>query len=174
MCFLITVINTLVVLHPKVVYDVMSIRLSVRKQFHVRSVNSWNASLDYLSHDTHILLFNILPHYITITIFLLSSILLRSQLTQLSKIQSAVYCFTLQCSCVYVMSFNVREAAWRRGSVTDSWSVDTCQSWVRVPSKAPVVSLSKKLYSNCLVLVGSRNRFDLIYISQKIFVSQSN
>ena len=38
-----------------------------------------------------------------------------------------------------------------------SWSVDTCQSWVRAPSKAPVVSLSKKLYSHCLVLVGSRN-----------------
>ena len=28
------------------------------------------------------------------------------------------------------------------------------------PSMAPVVSLSKKLYSYCLVLVGSRNRFE--------------
>ena len=27
------------------------------------------------------------------------------------------------------------------------------------PSKAPVVSLSKKLYSHCLVLVGPRNGF---------------
>ena len=33
-------------------------------------------------------------------------------------------------------------------------------SWVRAPSKAPVVSLSKKLYSYCLVLVGSRNGFE--------------
>ena len=46
------------------------------------------------------------------------------------------------------------------GSASDSWSVDTCQLWVRAPSKAPVVSLSKKLYSNCLVLVGSRNGFE--------------
>ena len=51
----------------------------------------------------------------------------------------------------------------RRGavdSVSDSWSVDTSQSWVRAPSKAPAVSLSKKLYSHCLVLVGSRNGFE--------------
>ena len=51
----------------------------------------------------------------------------------------------------------------RRGalsSVSDSWSVDTCQSWVRAPSKAPVHSLSKKLNSNCLVLVGSKNGFE--------------
>ena len=46
------------------------------------------------------------------------------------------------------------------GSASDSWSVDTCQSWVRAPSKAPLVSLSKKLYSHCLVLVGSRNGFE--------------
>jgi len=31
---------------------------------------------------------------------------------------------------------------------------------VRTPSKAPVVSLSKKLYPYCLVLVGSRNGFE--------------
>jgi len=30
----------------------------------------------------------------------------------------------------------------------------------RAPSNSPVVSLSMKLYSNCLVLVGSRNRFE--------------
>ena len=50
----------------------------------------------------------------------------------------------------------------RRGAVdsaSDLWSVDTCQLWVRAPSKAPAVSLSKKLYSHCLVLVGSRNGF---------------
>ena len=46
------------------------------------------------------------------------------------------------------------------GSASDLWSVDTCQSWVRAPSNAPVVSLSKKLCSNCLVLVGSRNGFE--------------
>ena len=34
-----------------------------------------------------------------------------------------------------------------------------CQSWVRAPLKAPVVSLSKKRYPHCLVLVGSRNGF---------------
>jgi len=33
------------------------------------------------------------------------------------------------------------------------------RSWVRPPSKAPVVSLSKKLYPYCLVLVASRNGF---------------
>ena len=45
---------------------------------------------------------------------------------------------------------NVNEFERRIGTVgnaSDSWSVDTCQSWVRAPSKAPVVSLSKKLYS---------------------------
>jgi len=31
------------------------------------------------------------------------------------------------------------------------------RSWVRALSNAPVVSLSKILYPNCLVLVGSRN-----------------
>ena len=46
------------------------------------------------------------------------------------------------------------------GSASASWSVDTCQSWVRAPPKAPVVSLSKKLYSHCLVLIGSRNGFE--------------
>ena len=42
-----------------------------------------------------------------------------------------------------------------------------CASWlvmwrysVRAPSKAPVVSLSKKHYSYCLVLVGTRNGFE--------------
>ena len=54
------------------------------------------------------------------------------------------------------------------GSASDSWSVDTCQSWVRAPSKAPVVSLSKKLYSNCLVLVGSRNGFERDLHKQKM------
>ena len=34
-------------------------------------------------------------------------------------------------------------------------------------SKAPVVSLSKKLYSNCLVLVGSRNGFERDLHKQK-------
>ena len=32
--------------------------------------------------------------------------------------------------------------------------------WVRAPSKAPVVSLSKKLYPYCLLLVCSRNGFE--------------
>jgi len=34
------------------------------------------------------------------------------------------------------------------------------RSWVRAPSKVPVVSLSKKLYTYCLVLVGSRKGFN--------------
>ena len=34
------------------------------------------------------------------------------------------------------------------------------RSWVQAPSKAPVVSLSKKLYPCCLVLVSSRNGFE--------------
>ena len=45
----------------------------------------------------------------------------------------------------------------RRGAVgctSDSW-----RSLVRAPSKAPVVSLSKKCFHYCLVLVGSRNGF---------------
>ena len=32
--------------------------------------------------------------------------------------------------------------------------------WVREPSKAPIVSLSKKLFPYCLVLVGYRNGFE--------------
>ena len=60
------------------------------------------------------------------------------------------------------------------GSASDSWSVDTCQLWVRAPSTAPVVSLSKKLYSNCLVLVGSRNGFEHDLHKQKYACSQSN
>ena len=36
----------------------------------------------------------------------------------------------------------------------------TSDSWVRSSSKAPVVSLSKKLYPYCLVLVGSRTGFE--------------
>ena len=43
------------------------------------------------------------------------------------------------------------KAFWGRrsavGSASDSWSVDTCLSWVRAPSKTSVVSLSKKLLS---------------------------
>ena len=39
---------------------------------------------------------------------------------------------------------------------------------VRAPSKVPVVSLSKKRYSHCLVLVGSRNGFELDLHKQKI------
>ena len=48
-------------------------------------------------------------------------------------------------------------AAWR--SVLHVWLV-MWKSWVRVPSKAPVVSLSKKIYPYCLLLVGSRNEFE--------------
>ena len=50
------------------------------------------------------------------------------------------------------------------GSSFDSLSVDACQSWVWAPSKAPVVSLSMKLYPHCLVLVGSGTDSSIIYI----------
>ena len=68
-------------------------------------------------------------------------------------------------SLVYITTNNRRRGA--VGSASDFWSVDTCQSWVRAPSKALVVSLSKKLYSYCLVLVGSRNGFERDLNKQK-------
>jgi len=44
------------------------------------------------------------------------------------------------------------------------------RSWVRAPSKVPVVSLSKKLYPYYLVLGGSRNGFERdITIELKLF-----
>jgi len=58
------------------------------------------------------------------------------------------------------------------GSASDSLLVDTCPSWVRAPSQAPVVSLSKKHYSHCLVLIGSSIERDLH--KQNVFVLQSN
>jgi len=36
----------------------------------------------------------------------------------------------------------------------------TVGSWVRAPSKAPIVSLTKKFYPYSLVLAGSRNGFE--------------
>jgi len=39
------------------------------------------------------------------------------------------------------------------------------------PSKAPIVSLSKKVYLHCLVLVGSRNGFECDKYKPKLFVS---
>jgi len=59
----------------------------------------------------------------------------------------------------------------RRGTVGlfDLLSVNTCHSWVWAPSKVLVVSLSKKLYPNCLVLVSSRNGFKRdIHIKAKL------
>ena len=63
----------------------------------------------------------------------------------------------------HIVTYNQR----RRGAVdsaSDSWSVDTCQSWVRAPSKA---SWARNLYSHCLVLVGSRNEFKCDLHKQK-------
>ena len=51
----------------------------------------------------------------------------------------------------------LKEEAWRSGLHV---RLVMWRSWVQAPSKAHVVSLSKKLYSYCLVLVGSRNRFE--------------
>ena len=80
------------------------------------------------------------------------------------------YVLTCGPTCIFLLyndesmsKSNVNRGVRRRGAVeiaSDSWSVDTCQTWVRAPSKAPAVSLSKTLYSHCLVLVGSRNRFE--------------
>jgi len=47
--------------------------------------------------------------------------------------------------------------AWRSG--LHVWLI-MWRSWIRALSKAPVVSLSNKLYPCCLVLVGSRNGFE--------------
>ena len=44
---------------------------------------------------------------------------------------------------------------------SDPLSVDACQSRVLAPSQAPVVSLSKKHYPHCLVLIGSSIERDL-------------
>ena len=61
-------------------------------------------------------------------------------------------------------------AAWRNEK-----SVDGCQSWVRAPAKAPIISLSKTFYPYCLyVLVGSRNGFERALHRQTFLVSQSN
>ena len=56
-----------------------------------------------------------------------------------------------------VTLYNYIGAAWRSG--LHVWLV-TWRSWVWAPTKAPVVFLSKKLSPYCLVLVGSRNRFE--------------
>ena len=41
-----------------------------------------------------------------------------------------------------------------------SLSVDACQVGVRIPPNAHVVSLNKKRYPHCSVLVGSVNGFE--------------
>ena len=54
-------------------------------------------------------------------------------------------------------TFTATVAAWR--CRLHFWLV-MWRSWDWASSKAPVVSLSKKLYPYCLVLVGSRNGFE--------------
>ena len=69
--------------------------------------------------------------------------------------------------CIYIMTHGrivpISSIPWRggAGSASDSWSVDTCQSWREFEphQRPPVVSLSKKMYPHCLLLVGSRNGF---------------
>ena len=60
------------------------------------------------------------------------------------------------------------------GSASDSWSVDICQVWGRTPAKSLIVSLSKKQYPYCLVLVGSRNGFERDLHKQELLVSHLN
>ena len=62
------------------------------------------------------------------------------------------------------------------GSASDSLSVDACQLSVRAPANAPIISLSTKRYTHCLVLVGSRNGLERALHNQTLLVSkiQSN
>ena len=81
--------------------------------------------------------------------------------------------FTIQITVISLWSDKLKLkslnlAAWH------SWVAGLTAKWLMPVScecephqKAPVVSLSKKLYSHCLVLVGSRNDLSWIYISQK-------
>jgi len=47
-------------------------------------------------------------------------------------------------------------------SKSASKSMDICQEcqWVWTPSKATMISLSKKLYHHCSLLIGSWNEFE--------------
>ena len=67
----------------------------------------------------------------------------------------SIICLT----CSQIVKIKVVRSQYISTELSNSWSVETCQPWVRAPSKVPVLFLSKKLYCNCLVLVGSRNRF---------------
>ena len=58
-------------------------------------------------------------------------------------------------------------------SVSVAQWVDACQSWVRAPSKAPVVYLSKKLSPHGLILVGSRNGLERDLHKQKQFFKEN-
>ena len=58
--------------------------------------------------------------------------------------------------CSLVFSFFIG-GTWHSG--LHVWLV-MCRSWVRAPSKAPIVSFSKNLYPYCLVLVVSGNGFE--------------
>ena len=57
----------------------------------------------------------------------------------------------------HVLKGKLQGAACRSG--LHVWLV-MLRSWIRAPSKAPVVSLINTLYPYCLVLVGSKNRFE--------------
>ena len=67
-------------------------------------------------------------------------------------------CFVLKHICITLKDM-LRGAV---GSASDSYSVG--RPWIWASLKAAVVSLSKKLYPQCRVLVGSRNRFVRIVI----------
>ena len=55
------------------------------------------------------------------------------------------------------VAFSWYWTVWRSG--LHVWIVMR-RSWVLAPSKNPIVSLSKKLYPYCLLLVGSKNGFE--------------
>ena len=55
-----------------------------------------------------------------------------------------------------------------RGGVAQWVARLTRDRWIPVSRETPVVSLSKKLYSHCLELAGSRNGFERDLHKQKI------
>ena len=95
-----------------------------------------------------------------------------------SNIAVEVYTKTeICCDCLSFFDFSSYSLFFLRvavGSASDSLSVDACLSAVRAPSKAPAVSLSKKLYRHFLVLVGSTNALERDLHKQKLLVSQTN
>ena len=78
---------------------------------------------------------------------------------QIEIMQFVVLWYVSQDLCMVIFSqVMVTVLKGRRGAVGCMFdSLQMSRSWVRAQTKVPVVSLTKKLYPYCLVLVGSRN-----------------